>query len=57
VVLKDKDLEEGKILMNNCMRKNLRVSIGEMVAVKPMTDIGNLTKIHILPFADSIEGL
>jgi len=57
VAIKDVDLEEGKIRMNKCIRKNLRVNLGEMVAVKPMTDIVNLTKVSVLPFADTVEGL
>ena len=57
VVVKDDDLEPEKIRMNRCIRNNLRVKLGDIVAVKPKTDIVNLTKIHVLPFEDSIEGL
>jgi transitional endoplasmic reticulum ATPase len=57
VVVKDDALPEGKIRMNRCIRNNLRVKLGDIVAVKPKQDIVNLTRIHVLPFADSIEGL
>jgi len=43
--------------MNKCIRKNLRVHLSDVVVVKPKTDIANLTKVMILPFKDSIEGL
>jgi transitional endoplasmic reticulum ATPase len=57
VAIKDDELDNEKIRMNRCIRNNLRVRLGDIVNVKPKTDIVNLTKIHILPFADSIEGL
>jgi transitional endoplasmic reticulum ATPase len=43
--------------MNKCVRGNLRVHLGDIVAVKPKTDIVNLTKVMVLPFKDTIEGL
>ena len=57
VAIKDDDLDVGKIRMNRCIRNNLRVHLGDVVAVKAKQDIINLTKIHVLPFADSVEGL
>ncbi len=57
VAIKDDELDTGKIRMNRCIRNNLRVHLGDVVAVKPKKDIVNLTKIHVLPFKDSIEGL
>ena len=57
VALKDKDLPDEKIRMNKCIRKNLRVNLGDLVCVKAKENIPNLTKIHVLPFKDSIEGL
>jgi len=57
IALQDKDLDDGKIRMNKCIRKNLRVHLSDVVVVKPKTDIANLTKVMILPFKDSIEGL
>jgi len=57
VALVDSKLEDGKIRMNKVIRKNLRSRLGDLVAVLPCQDCPNLTKIHILPFDDSIEGI
>ena len=51
------ELDNGKIRMNKCMRKNLKVRLGDMVTVLPSENTPNLTKIHILPFDDSVEGI
>ena len=54
----DPEAEDKCILMNKTVRKNLRVRIGDVVIVNPAPDnVPNLNKIHILPFADSIEGI
>lgn len=50
-------LDDGKIRMNKVMRNNLRLRLGDLAVVNASTQTPNLTKIHILPFADSIEGL
>lgn len=50
-------LDDGKIRMNKVVRKNLKLRLGDTVMVKPSTNTPNLTKIHILPFDDSVEGL
>jgi transitional endoplasmic reticulum ATPase len=57
VALVDNKLEDGKIRMNKTVRKNLRVRLGDVVQIKPAGDVPNLTKIHVLPLADTIEGL
>ena len=50
--------EDGHILMNKVVRKNLRVRMGDTVSVHACpTDVPNATRIHVLPFDDSIEGL
>jgi len=43
--------------MNKCVRANLRCRLSDMVTIKPIEDLPNLTKIHVLPFADTIEGI
>jgi transitional endoplasmic reticulum ATPase len=43
--------------MNKVVRKNLKVRLGDTVIVKPSTNTPNLSKIHILPFDDSVEGI
>lgn len=57
VALIDNKLEEAKIRMNKTIRKNLRIRLGDIVQIKPAGDVPNLTKIHILPIDDSIEGI
>ena len=52
------DAKDVHILMNKVVRRNLRVRIGDVVSVHAMPDdVPNATKIHVLPFADSIEGI
>ena len=53
----DNTLDEGKIRMNKVVRKNLRIRLGDVVTVRPLDQVPNLTKIHVLPFDDSIEGV
>jgi transitional endoplasmic reticulum ATPase len=55
--LVDNKLEDGKIKMNKVVRKNLRIRLGDVVTVKPAGDVPNLTKIHVLPIDDTIEGI
>ena len=43
--------------MNKVIRKNLRVRLSDVVSVKAAADVPNLTKIHILPIDDTIEGI
>jgi transitional endoplasmic reticulum ATPase len=50
-------LDDGKIRMNKVVRKNLKLRLGDTVMVKPSANTPNLTKLHILPFDDSVEGL
>jgi len=57
IALADPKLEEGKIRMNKVVRRNLRVRLGDVVVVKACPNVPNLTKIHILPIDDSIEGI
>lgn len=51
------ELDDNKIRMNKTVRKNLKLRLGDTVIVKPSTNTPNLTKIHILPFDDSVEGI
>lgn len=57
LALIDNTIEDGKIRMNKAIRKNLRVRLGDVVNIKLAEAVPNLTKIHILPFEDSIEGI
>ena len=51
------DLDDGKIRMNKVVRKNLRVRLGDVVAVHPHSDVPNAERVHILPIDDTIEGI
>jgi len=51
------DLDNMRIRMNKVVRRNLRVRLGDVVAVHPCPDIPNGSKIHILPIDDTIEGI
>jgi transitional endoplasmic reticulum ATPase len=43
--------------MNKVIRKNLRIRLGDLVQIRAAADVPNLTKIHILPFQDTTEGI
>ena len=43
--------------MNKVVRKNLRVRLGDVVQIRPAGEVPNLTKIHVLPIQDTIEGI
>ena len=52
------EANDGHILMNKVVRKNLRVRMGDTISVHPCpNDVPNAVKIHVLPFADTIEGI
>lgn len=46
-----------KIRMNKVVRRNLRVRLGDVIAVHPCPDIPNGNRVHILPIDDTIEGI
>lgn len=48
------DLDVMRIRMNKVVRRNLRVRLGDVVAVHPCPDIPNGNRIHILPIDDTI---
>lgn len=53
----DSDLDNGKIRLNKIARNNLRVRLGDIVAVTKYPNVPMGKRIHILPFADSVEGV
>ena len=57
IALVDQKMEEGKVKMNKVVRKNLRIRIGDVVQIKAAGDVPNFTKIHVLPFEDTVEGI
>lgn len=57
IAFSDNKLQDGQIAMNKCIRSNLRCRLGDVVVVKSAPDVPNLTKVHILPMEDTIEGI
>lgn len=53
----DAEAEDGQIRMNKVVRRNLRIRLGDTISVHACPDVPNGNKIHVLPFADTIEGL
>ncbi len=53
----DEELDNMRIRMNKVVRRNLRVRLGDVIAVHPCPDIPNGNKVHILPIDDTIEGI
>ena len=51
------ELEDGKIRLNKIVRNNIRVRLGDVVAVTKYPNVPMGKRVHILPFADSIEGI
>jgi hypothetical protein len=56
-VLADDTVAPGKVRMNKCIRKNLKVRLGDLVSVVTCPDVKFGKRIHVLPMADTIEGL
>lgn len=57
IVLADEQCEEPKIRMNKVVRTNLRVRLGDVVAVHQCPDVKYGKRVHILPIDDTVEGL
>jgi len=57
VALSEDDLADEKIRINRCVRKNLRVRLGDVISIHPCPDVKYGSKIHVLPFDDTIEGI
>lgn len=54
----DAEQDDKIILMNKVVRRNLRVRMGDVVSVHACPDeVPNAARIHVLPFADSVEGI
>lgn len=57
IAVKDNAVPVDKLAVNKVVRGNIRCRVGDIASVKAAAQVPNLKKIHILPFADSIEGL
>ena len=57
IVLGEDLTDSNTIRMNKCVRKNLRVRLGDFVHINQFDTIKNAQKVHILPLDDTIEGV
>jgi len=57
LVTEDPNMKDEEIRTNKCIRRNLRIHMGDNIIVKSAGDISNGLKVHILPFEDTIEGI
>merc|ERR1712168_1270017 len=57
IVLSDDTVSDEKIRMNRVVRNNLRVRLGDIVAIQSCPDVKYGKRIHVLPIDDSVEGL
>merc|ERR1711963_1391692 len=57
IVLSDDTVSNEKIRMNRVVRNNLRIRLGDIVAISACPDVKYGKKIHVLPIDDTIEGL
>ncbi|KAJ8754049.1 hypothetical protein K2173_001947 [Erythroxylum novogranatense] len=55
--VRDDKCDEQKIKMNKVVRSNLRVRLGHVVSVHQCPDVRYGKCVHILPIADTIEGV
>jgi transitional endoplasmic reticulum ATPase len=56
LLTEDPEQKDDEIRTNKTIRRNLRIRMGDTVSVHA-TECPNGAKIHVLPFADSVEGL
>lgn len=57
IVLSDDTCPDDRIRMNRVVRNNLRVRLADVVSIQPCPDVKYGSRVHILPFDDSVEGL
>ena len=56
-MLSDDTVSDEKIRMNRVVRNNLRVRLGDVVAIQSCPDVKYGKRVHVLPIDDSVEGL
>ena len=57
IICADEGCNPQKVRINRCVRKNLRVRLGDLISVYGQSDIPNGSHVEIVPFDDSIEGV
>ena len=53
----DDTLDAGKVRIHRIARQNLRVRVGDIVAIHSCPDIKFASRIHVLPIDDTLEGV
>jgi len=53
----DNGTDDNTIRMNKCVRKNLRVKLGDYIHISEYDEIKSAKKVHILPLDDTLEGI
>ena len=56
ICLTDINLPKDAIKINNTVCKNLQVTKGCTVHLKPAGDVSNVQRINVVPFADTLTG-
>merc|ERR1719197_158893 len=57
IAIANDNTESGKVRMNKVIRKNLKVKLGDVVSIHTAGEIKYGKRIHVLPFADTVEGI
>jgi len=57
IALANEQTDDSKIRMNRVIRKNLRVKLGDVVSLHSAGEVKYGTRIHVLPFEDSVQGI
>ncbi len=53
----DTGTDDNSVRLNKCVRKNLRVKLGDYIHITQFDEIQSAKKVHILPLDDTIEGI
>jgi len=57
IAIANEDTEASKIRMNKVVRKNIKVKLGDCITIHTAGEIKYGKRIHVLPFADTVEGI
>jgi len=57
IVLSDDTIGNDKIRLNRVVRNNLRVRLGDIVAIQACPEVKYGKRVHVLPIDDTVEGL
>ena len=57
IAIANDNTDNTKVRMNKVIRKNLKVKLGDCVSIHSAGEIKYGTRIHVLAFADTVEGI